>query len=169
MFKKITFTLFALVTVGLLLWLANINIPYGGELIVEMKLGEDQPMITQLGPAVRVKSGAEYQTILETPVYFDLRSMPWFTQAQIRLVYQEAGLELAGLGGQTGPGWGYDLQKPLVFNDLVLAKEGWQEAIFNFDLTKIYQQKNIRRFLLATDPIGGGELKIKNLKIILSR
>ncbi|MFA6254775.1 MAG: hypothetical protein WC675_01925 [Patescibacteria group bacterium] len=170
MFKKITFILLILASGGLLLWLVNTNIPSSGELVVEMKLGKDQTMITQLGPAVRVKLNADYQTVLESPVYFDLRSMPWFTKAQVRLVYQEAGLELTGLGGQTGPGWGYDPQKPLVISDLAESEEGFQEAVFTFDLTKIYQQKNVRRFLIATDPTGGGgELRIKSLKIILSR
>ncbi len=167
MSKKLTFILLILTAVGLGLWLAYKNFPISGQLEIKAALGRDRPMISQLGPEVRVKLINDYQAVLESPVYFDLRSMPWFKTASLYLVFQEAGATLEGIGGQVGWGWEYQLQKPEVVNNL---GDGWDEARFSFDLKSIYQQKNIRRFLVS---IGSaqedGELRIKSLKIILSR
>lgn len=154
-----------LTAIGFGLWLVNQNFPLSGQIEINAIAAKDQPMLSRLGPEVRVRQEKDYQVILETPVYFDLRFLPWFKQARVQLVFQAVGSKLLGLGGQTGPEWGYDVKKPVLINDL---GNGWQEAIFDFDLTKVYQQKNVRRFLISTDP-RQGELKIKSLKIILIR
>jgi len=162
---KIINLLLILSALGLGLWLINQNFPSYGQLIVEPALGQDQPMISRLGPDPRVTLAADYQAILESPVYFDLRSMPWFTKARIYFVFQAVGLDLEGIGGQVGPGWQYDLQDPILVQDL---GDGWQKAVFDFDLTKIYQQKNVRRFLISLQG-EEGELRMKAFKIILSQ
>jgi len=155
----------------LALWLVNKNIPYYGNLILEMNFSHDQPMISRLGPEVRVKSEADYLLILESPVYFDLRALPWFTKARIYLTFADASLELEGLGVQVGPTWQYEVKTPLTI--MPVGDNGdWQKAVFDFDLKDIYQQKNVRRFLISLKSASqdkGGEFKIKDLKIILSR
>lgn len=158
-----------LAAIGLGLWLINQNYPSSGQLQIEAVLGKDSPMISRLGPAVRVKIEKDYARVLETPIYFDLRSLPWFKQAQLELIFSKQGLALEGIGGQTAKGWQYDVQKPILMTDL---GAGWQQAVFNFDLTKIYQQKNIRRFIISTQPTrgeGDSSLNIKSLKLILNR
>jgi len=158
-----------LAAVGLGLWLINQNYPSSGQLQIEAVLDKDSPMISRLGPAVRVKIEKDYARVLETPIYFDLRSLPWFKQAQLELIFSKQGLALEGIGGQTARGWQYDVQKPILVTDL---GTGWQRAVFNFDLTKIYQQKNIRRFIISTQPTRGendSSLNIKSLKLILNR
>lgn len=159
------FLILSAVGVGLLL--VNKNLPSHDVLIVEAVLGQDQPMISKLGPEPRVKIENGYQAVFETPIYFDLRSLPWFRQAQVYLVFQEDGLELEGIGGQVGSGWQYEVKKPIVVTKL---DGGWKKAVFEFDLNNIYQQKNIRRFLIsAKQNEDSGELRIKLLKIVLNR
>lgn len=151
---------------GLVLWLANLNFPRSGQIVITAALGKDLPAFTRLGPDVRLKMENGWQAVLENPVYFDLRSLPWFIRARVYLTYRENGRRLEGLGGQTGPGWQYEVKKPLAVSNLA---DGIKQAIFDFDLAKLYSPKNVRRFLIATEQTPGGELKIKELKIILSR
>lgn len=162
---KIINILLVLLAVGFGLWLVNKSFPCYGSLIVEPVLGQDQPMISRLGPDVRMRLEDGYQAILENPVYFDLRAMPWFTNARIYFIFQEVGLKLEGIGGKVGPDWQYDMQEPILIQDL---ENGWQKAVFDFDLTKLYDQKNIKRFLISVQG-EEGELRIKSFKIILNR
>lgn len=166
---KIIKIVLILAAIGLGLWLINQNYPASEELQIQAVLDKDSPMISRLGPPVRVKMEKDFAAVLETPIYFDLRSLPWFKQAQLELVFFQQGLTLEGIGGQTAKGWQYDVQKPILVTDL---GDGWQKAIFNFDLTKIYQQKNVRRFIISTQPTRGesdSSLNLKSLKIILNR
>lgn len=163
---KIINIFLVLVAIGFILWLLNKNVSYQGSFIIVMDFKKDQPMITRLGPGPRIKLENDYALILESPVYFDLRSLPWFKQAEVYLIFLEEGQKLEGIGGQVGEGWQYELQKPVV----VIDEAGWQQAVFDFDLTKVYQQKNIRRFLISIQQTEeGGKLKIKALKIVLKR
>ena len=163
---KIIAIVLVLLALGLGLWLVNQNVPYYGNLIVNLDLARDQPMISKLGPAVRTIIQNDYLAILESPVYFDLRSLPWFKTARIYLTFKSQGATLAGLAGQVGPAWQYHLLEPLVVMDL---SDGWQKAVFDFDLRKLYRQKNVRRFLLSTSHQEDGQLLVKDLTIILEQ
>jgi len=169
---NITNTILILVVVGFSLWLINKNFPPSNVLIIEAKLGQDLAMISRLGPEPRVKLEKDYQTVLETPIYFNLRTMPWYQQAEIYIIYEEFGQELVGLGGQIGPGFNYNLMKPVVIMDLTVGGANLKKAVFKFDLSNIYQQKNLSRFLISTQPVNKynrGEFHIKTLKVILTR
>lgn len=161
---KIINILLILGAIGLVILLVNKNVPYKGSIIVEMDFEKDQSMITRLGPEVRVKLEEDYASVLESPVYFDLRAMPWFNQAQVYIIFKEQGQKLEGIGPQVGPGWQYEVKTPL----LVSQDDDWQVAVFNFNLAEVYQQKNIKRFLISTTN-DSGELQIKTLKVILNR
>ncbi|MFA6382109.1 MAG: hypothetical protein WCX08_02460 [Candidatus Buchananbacteria bacterium] len=155
--------------IGLLLWLVNKNFPLSGQLEITGQPGKDLPMLSRLGPDPRIKLVKDYQIVLDNQVYFDLRSLPWFEKIRIKLIFRPAGRKLDGIGGQTGPGFQYDLKKPLLITDV---SGNWQEAIFDFSAAKIYQQKNVRRFLISSsqiDPNIPGELIIKSLEISLIR
>src|SRR3989344_7585066 len=165
-FLKIIKAVLIVAALGLVLWLANLNFPRSGQIVIQAEVGKESRAIPRLGPDVRLKLENGRPAVLENPVYFDLRALPWFIRARVYLVYQEDGRQLEGLGGQTGPGWQYEVKKPLAQADL---QDGFKQAIFDFDLTKLYSQKNVKRFLIATSQAPGGELKIKELKIILSR
>ena len=165
---KIINILLILGVISLIIWLVNLNFPYYDNLIVQLNPAKDQPMISRLGPEPRIKIEKDYYSILEGPVYFDLRSLPWFSQAKIYLIFKEEGLQFEGIGPQMGATWQYDVKKPYVVLD---DADGFKKAVFNFALFDIYQQKNVRRFLISVIPINPeskGELKIKDLKIILS-
>lgn len=165
-FFKLLLIIFA---IFLLIFLANKNFPKSGQINFEMKLGKDLPTITKLGPEPRAVLKDGFQSILESPVYFDIRSMPWFKKATITLTFEENGLILEGIGGQADLGWQYDIKKPITVNDL---ENGQRIAVFSFDLNEIYQKKNIRRFLISLKPSEGQdakELKIYSLKIVLSQ
>ncbi len=165
-FLKTINILLILAAIGLVLWLINKNFPANGHLEITAVLGQDRPMISSLGPPARVRLEDDYQIILDSPVYFDLRSIRWWKKAQIELVYQEVTRRLLGIGGSTAEEWQYDVKKPVTVIDL---GNGWQKAIFYFDLNSIYQQKNIKRFLISSDGQIRDELKIKSIKIILRR
>jgi hypothetical protein len=151
------------------LWLVNINFPKTGRIQLTQIPGQDTPAISRLGPEGRVKLEKDYQAVIDHPVYFDIRSLPWFNRARIKLTYQPNGRLLAGLAGQSGPGWQYSVSKPIAVKD---AADGFKEAVFDFDLNQVWAQKNVRRFLLATQKEADnvqGELRIKSLQITLSR
>jgi len=154
--------------IGLILWLVNQNFPASGELQIKSALAKDLPMISKLGPEGRIKIKDNLTLVLDGPVYFDLRFLPWFKKARIFIQYQPKGRNLEGLGRQIGPGFSYEVQKALLISDF---EDGFSQAVFDFDLTRVYQRKNITRFLIETKPSSqlAGELRIKELKIILSR
>ena len=160
---KIINILLILSAIGLGLWLLNKNFPRG-DLVVDLDLEKAQPMISALGPEVRIVTEDDYYIVLESPVYFDLRSMPWFKQADIYLVFQGQDI-LEGIGIQTGPGWSYEVREPVA---VVEAEDGFFKALFSFDLQDYYQQKNVRRFLISTKA-GEQDLKIKSLQVRLKR
>jgi len=166
--KLISLTLI-LSAVGLGLWLINKNIPAYGSQVILLNFEKDQPMLSRLGPEVRTRVQEGLLEILESPVYFDLRSLPWFDQAYIYLIYKELGQELEGIAIQTAPepGWHYYLQKPVVVTE---SSDGFKKAVFIFDLNNFYHQRNVRRFLISTKQLEEkGGLKIQTLKIILNR
>ncbi|MFA6410187.1 MAG: hypothetical protein WCW26_01270 [Candidatus Buchananbacteria bacterium] len=165
---KIIRLILTLGLVALLFWLTNKNFAGGGNLVVQATFGKDKPMISQLGPESRLRTEADYQTVLDDQVYFDLRSMPWFSKIRVSMVFLPVSRSLDGLGAQTGPGWQYDVKKPLLVSDL---GAGWQKAVFDFERDKVYHSKNVERFLILTKPTNqtSGELKIKSIEVILSR
>ncbi|NUM25147.1 MAG: hypothetical protein HUU49_00815 [Candidatus Buchananbacteria bacterium] len=148
------------------LWLANVNIPYYGSLIIKLDQVKDQPMLSRLGPDVRISFNSDSFDILESPVYFDLRSMPWFSKALVYLTFRSKGDDLEGVAPQVGPDWQYHLQPPVTVIDL---ENDWHKAVFEFDLRKVYQEKNIRRFLVSTIHQPGGSLEVSDLTIILQQ
>ena len=163
--KIINLTLI-LIVIGLGLWLVNINVPASGQLEINAVLGKDQRAISSLGPPPRLRLQTGYQEILENPVYFDLRSLRWFKQIRIDLVYQEGSRQLVGMAGKVGPDWQYLEKQPLAVLDL---ENGWKKATFNFESDALYSNKNIKRFLISTTGESGDVLKIKSIKIILNR
>lgn len=155
--------------IGLAFWLVNQNVPAYGSQIIMLDFSKNQPMLSKLGPEVRTKNQDGLISILESPVYFDLRSMPWFSQAYIYIIYKEAGQELESMAVQTAPepGWHYYPQPPVVITE---TDDGFKKAVFIFNLNDFFSQRNVRRFLISTKATEErGELKIKTLKIILSR
>ena len=170
--KKLFLFNFFLISLAvfLLVWLGVKNYPHYGAVKITAELGQSTPLISSLGPEVRTKLGDDYQAVLESPVYFDLRVMPWFNKAEVAVVYASVGQhDLVGLGRHTGPGFSYQVVPP----KLVQAVAGGNtKAIFEFNLRDFYQEKNIYRFLLDTSVHQyqpGNELQIKELSVILLR
>ncbi|OGY43532.1 MAG: hypothetical protein A2731_03830 [Candidatus Buchananbacteria bacterium RIFCSPHIGHO2_01_FULL_39_8] len=163
---KIISLLLIIAAGGLVLWLINKNFPATGQLEIEAVLGQDQPIISRLGPDPRLKLGNDYQIVLDSPVYFDLRSPRWFDQARIELIYKEGGRKLEYLAGRVGPEWQYNPQAATVITDL---EDGWKKAVFDFDLNTLYEEKNVKRFLISTQGEIRQELYLKPIKVILKR
>ena len=164
---KIVTLILILSAIGLGVWLVNKN--FFQQLVIKSIPGKNQPILSTLGPQDRVRIENNYQLILDSPVYFDLRTLPWFTRLRVNLIYQEAGRQLAGIGWQVGPGFQYQIQEPILSRSLA---DGWQEAIFDLDLTKVYQQKNVKRFLISTlaaEEQEKGELEIQSLELTVER
>jgi len=164
---KIVTLILILSAIGLGIWLINKN--FFQQLVIKSIPEKNQPMLSTLGPQDRVRIENDYQLILDSPVYFDLRTLPWFSRLRISLIYRPAGRELEGVGWQVGPGFQYQIKEPILSRSLA---DGWQEAIFDLDLTKVYQQKNVKRFLISTLAAEGqerGELKIQSLELTVER
>ena len=158
--------LLILAAIGLGLWLVNQNFPAANQLAVAATLGEDTPMLSSLGPPPRLTLDYPHQLILDTPVYFDLRSLPWFTRARVELRYREEGRTLVGLAGKVGEPWQYAPVMPLL---VTTDEDGWQRAIFDVDLTNLMRPKNVRRFLIETVGPAGRALRLKSLDVTLER
>ena len=154
----------------LIFWLCLESFPYLGVFRIEAVLGQSTPLISSIGPEVRTKLSGDYQTILESPVYFEFRALPWFTHAQVSVTYEPTGgHDLVGLGRHTGPDFSYTVQAPTA---ILRESEQTKKAIFDFDLSSFYQEKNMYRVLIDTTAHQyqvGSELHIKEIKILLSR
>lgn len=171
--KKVIFPLFNYILIALgiflIIWLVINNIPHYGIFSVEATLGQSTSIISNLGPEVRTMVTDDYEAILESPVYFEVRAMPWYNKAVVYVTYEAVGgHELLGVGRHTGPGFSYKVHLPQIIRDL---DSDDHKAIFEFDLDEFYQEKNVYRFLIDTsrhDYTEGDELRIKELKVILS-
>ncbi len=163
--KTVTLLL-TLAAIGLGLWLGNKNFPATNQLGVAAELGRAAPMLSSLGPPLRLTLDYPHQLILDAPVYFDLRSVSWFTRARLELVYREEGRTLVSVAGKGGEPWQYATSRPLL---VTTDDEGWQHSIFEVDLTSLYHPKNIRRFLIDTSGPVGRPLRLKSLQVTLER
>lgn len=170
--KKLTYLIFSIVIIfsaGFVLFLVGLyNFPFYGAAKIEAALGQDTPQISRLGPEVRLRNIESGQQIVEGPVYFDVRIMPWYNQAKVIVIYQEiAGHALNGMGRHTGPEFSYEVTKPIAIFD---HGDGYKRADFIFDLNGFYQEKNVYRFLVDTvKGQSGGAVEIKELKLFLTR
>lgn len=170
--QKVT-PLFSYLTIAtavfLITWLVINNIPHYGIFSVEATLGQSTSIISNLGPEVRTIVADDYEAILESPVYFEVRAMPWYNKATVYVTYEPVGdHELLGMGRHTGPGFSYKVHLPQIIRGL---DSDDRKVIFEFDLNEFYQEKNVYRFLIDTSRhsyVEGDELRIKELKVILS-
>lgn len=155
--------------VFLVVWLVINNIPHYGIFSIEVTLGQSTSIISNLGPEVRTKVTDDYEAILESPIYFEVRAMPWYNKATVYVTYEPMGEhELVGLGRHIGPGFNYKVHLPQIIRDL---ENNNLKAVFEFNLNEFYQEKNVYRFLIDTSRhsyVEGDELRIKELKVILS-
>lgn len=162
---SVTIIFLTTISVSIILWLVNQNFPATGEYEIIAVLGQDTPRISQLGPPPRVKLENDYQLMLEGPIYFDMRSPRWFDNARIEIEFQNGERTLKGLGGQVGASdWQYLLKEPLEIVDL---GNGWQKAIFFFDLDQLHANRNINRFLVDTQGQTPQSLKIRSIKAFI--
>lgn len=171
--KQVVFPIFNYILIALGVFIVILifinNIPHYGIFSVEATLGQSTSIISSLGPEVRTRITDDYEIILESPVYFEVRAMPWYNKAEVYVTYEAiGGHDILGMGRHTGPGFDYQLQSPKIIRDL----EGeYSKAIFEFDLNNFYQEKNVYRFLIDTSRHSyteGDELRIKQLKVIFS-
>jgi len=142
------------------------NFPASGELVVLLPT-QNGRQISRLGPDSRIRISDGIQTILEGPVYFDVRVLSWFHTAKIELVYKENGQAFDGIAVQSAAGWNYNLIKPYSVEEL---DNGWSKAAFTLNLSGGYQVRNVRRFLIGTqqtNPDARGELILQTLAVRL--
>lgn len=158
-----------LLTVIFFLWLLNLNFPLSRQQMIILDFFNDQRQASRLGPGDRLRNDQGLAAIIDHPVYFDLRFLPWYSRAKMTVVFKENGRKLEGLGRQTGPGFSFSVEPPLSVNE---RSEGENEAVFIIDLDKVYTQRNITRFLIASKPEKSdtaGELTIRSFTITLIR
>ena len=167
-YLKFYTTLFFVLAVLFGIWLLTKNIPYQGLYYIDTVAGKDLPVVSKIAPEVRVRINEDgSQSILKSPVYFDVRILPWYKRAKITLHYREIGKhKFEGVGRQTAPEFNYQLISPLLSERMNF---GWRTATFDVDLNGFYHEKNVYRFLISTTQGGDGQVDINNLKIVLSR
>jgi len=161
------------ITAGLLLaavgifggWIIFKNFPATGEVSYTMQLGSDTRAVTRLGPDPRLRTGEGYQEVLEGPIYFDVRIMPWQQRAKIEIEYQEIDRTLNRIGGKVADPWQFDLRLPVETIDL---SGGWKRATFISDLAPLLAPKNSYRFLIDTTGGTGQVMLIRSITITAS-
>ncbi len=166
---KIIKYLLILAASGLIAWLVYVNFPLSGQLNINADFERDRPLLSRVGPAGRVETDGVTATILDSPVYFDLRALPWYRQLRIKITYQAENREFDGMGPQMGSGWDYAVAKPLSVID---EPNGDQTAVYDFDFSGVYRPKNVIRFIISTKAGGdggAGKIIIKNLSFTLKR
>lgn len=163
---KIIGLVLTLSVIGGAILLVNKNFPASNLLKVEMILGRDSRMISRLGPDVRLRNQNGYQEILDSPVYFDVRALPWFSGAWIEIIHQSSPRELVGVGGQVSEPWGYDIKQPL---STVPLANGWQRSTFYVDLDSLLDKRNLKRFVIDSRGQVGEPLRISHITVILER
>ena len=158
------------ITAGLLLaavgifggWVVFKNFPATGEVTYTMQLGSDTRAVTRLGPDPRLRLQTGYQEVLEGPIYFDVRIMPWQSQATIKIEYKEINRTLNRVGGKIADPWQFDLRLPVETIDLF---DGWKRATFVSDLAPLLAPKNMYRFLIDTTGDTGRVMLIRSLTV----
>jgi len=156
-----------LVIAIVLVVLLNLNYPAGKELVISTDLTTDTRTVTRLGPSVRVVKHNEGLAVIESPVYLDMRILPGYNQAKFFVTYKSVDNNFKEMGIQTGPGFQYKTQKPLTITDL---QDGWKQAVFDWEFSSAYDEKNVIRFVLSTTGSSSQQpLIIKELKAVLRR
>ena len=165
---KIINYLLILAAVGLFVWLLNVNFPRSRQLDIKAEFNKDLPMLSHLGPEGRVILSPDTAVIVDSPAYFDLRVLPWFLQARVKITYQALGRQLEGIGPQAGSGWSFSVSKPLSVSE---EPNGDKTEIYDFDLARAYDVKNVIRFIVSSKATGesGGEIIVRSLLITLKR
>ena len=161
---KVINIILLVVSVALLLWLLNQNFPFSGKFELKMNFDKAQPALLVLKPASRLEKTGGNVAVLGSPVYFNLRTIQYYRLARIEIIYQPAGRQITEIAGKTGPGWNYYSQKPYA---QVALGDGWQQVIFDFDLSRLYKIRNLMEFLIVS--AGEGQSIIKEINITLSR
>src|SRR3989344_632409 len=72
---KIVALILTLAAIGLGLWLGNKKFPAPQQRVVAAEVGREAPMLSSLGPTPRLTLDYPHQLILDSPVYFNLRSL----------------------------------------------------------------------------------------------
>lgn len=120
------------------------NFPLSGTISQSANFSENSPFIFDIGPDPRVIKGPDALVILEGPIYFDTRVMPFFNEVRISITYQQRGLKLEGLGRQTGQGFSYEVLKPALLSE----ENGWITAEWDIRSDNFYTERNVTRVLL---------------------
>ncbi len=167
-FQRVTSLVCATVATAIMLMLLALNFPLSGTMTTHATLGEDSKIISKFGPEVRVRMQGDYQEIIDSPVYFDYRFMPWFNSARIELVYRESGRTLTGLGLQNGPEFSYDVRREFESIDV---GDGFRRVSFDVSTDELYTHRNVTRFLIETKPVDdkGGTFDLYSLTVQLWR
>jgi hypothetical protein len=153
-----------LAVLALSFWLINKNFPASGRPVFKLDFTKNQAAISKLRPESRLALAGNYQIISGSPVYFNLRTIQLYPQARFEIIFQNRGRSLTGLAGKIGTGWNYEVKKP----SAVLGLENnWQQAIFDFDLTRLYKIRNLMEFLVVSEGEADGKLIIKEIKVTL--
>ncbi|MFA5022235.1 MAG: hypothetical protein WC508_04120 [Patescibacteria group bacterium] len=163
---KIIRILLIIVVLLFLLWLVDKNFPVTKPLSFEVNFNQDQAAISKLKPVSRLLKLGDNQVILGSPVYFNFRPIQFYRLARFEIVYQQNGRSLTEMGGKSGVGWSYNLEKPILISDV---GNGWQKAIFDFDLTKLYRPRNFMEFIINSSGESNQTMAINQIKVTLYR
>lgn len=137
---KIIKIILILIPIITLAWLINRHYAFGGELVIKHDFSKKSAFISELYPSSRIKEisrdeqGRYYQSIINEPVYFDLKMPRTFDQAVIRIKYKNSDIPIWNLGVQQSPIEGQYLLKPVenkILDQLIADKIHWSTLEYN--------------------------------------
>ncbi len=137
--------------IGFFLWVFNQNIPLAGTKIITYNFRELNGAVSELYPRVRTidpsqEPQKEGRTIIEDPVYFDVRTRVAYEKALVRMWYKNRSGREVSLGLRIpGTDW-----KNVVASSPQKSREGeWEIIEAEFDLSGIPLVQNKYTFLIS--------------------
>lgn len=131
--------LFILAGLSLLGWLAWSDLVAGGELRSTYAFTKPSPYILSLAPKDRLgyfnwsKDGRSCQSIIDDPIYFDLRLPRQFSAVKFNLIYRADEQDAVKLGAfYNKDSYQYQLKD---FDSVSNIGGGWKMGTVSFDLT----------------------------------
>lgn len=168
--------LFVLAGLILLGWLAWSDLVVSGELRSTYAFTKPSPYILSLAPKDRLgdfhwgkDSGRSWQTIIDDPIYFDLRLPRQFSAVKFNLIYRADEQDTVKLGAfYNKDSYQYQLRD---FDSISDIGDGWKLGTVTFDLTDKRFAFQKYQFMISAPTLRGSgrELDIARIDMTATR
>jgi len=161
--------LFALAGLTLLGWLAWSDLVVSGELRSTYAFTKPSPYILSLAPKDRLgdfnwsKDGRSCQSIIDDPIYFDLRLPRQFSAVKFNIIYRVDERDVVKLGAfYNKDNYQYQLRD---FDSISDIGSGWKLGTVSFDLTDKRFAFQKYQFMISVPTLRGSGRKLDIARI----